>query len=439
MAEKKAEIPADRCGFELCREDVEWVFSQSRWNELMAPVCCWRPVWNSHDDTERCIWHADIDEKPLAELIAARADASERLDGAILRNLQIEHEALSFADCTLNGATFDNSVLRKVDFISATLRLANFTTAHLRWTDFTDATLIGADFTNATPIGGNFTNTDLRWSDFRDADLATANFADADCLATNLSNTNVREANFRHATLQHAVLTRADCRGTTFTSALLYETVFSDTRINSQTTFFDPEATFYDSITSRPGCVYEENPLSDEQLPEGVHPLEAARWVYRRLETLHEENALSEAAREFHISKEEAERALNWKQGEYRRWGVKTLMWHLTRHGESVQRLLIWWGLVIAAGGVLFSAVGGVMGADGTHYAITSLAELGTLAGWKEVGWNLYFSLATFTTIMDGGLAPVGPWTRAIVAGESLAGIVLTALFVFILGRRTAR
>lgn len=114
-------------------------------------------------------------------------------------------------------------------------------------------------------------------------------------------------------------------------------------------------------------------------------------------------------------------------------------MWYVTKHGESVKRVLVWWALVIATAGLLFSGLGGVKRSNGTHYAITSLAELGTGGGLTEVGWNLYFSVTTFSTIMDGGLAPVGPWTRIVVAVESLAGIVLTALFVFILGRRTAR
>lgn len=170
-----------------------------------------------------------------------------------------------------------------------------------------------------------------------------------------------------------------------------------------------------------------------------VPPLKAARWVYRRLETLHEENALSEEARQFHISKEEAERALYWERGEYGPWGVKTLMWYLTRHGESVKRVLMWWGTVILTAGLLFSIGGGVTDSDGPPHAITSLGELGTIAGLKDILWNLYFSIITFSTIMDGGLAPVGPWTRVVVAGESITGALLVALLVFVLGRRVAR
>lgn len=40
---------------------------------------------------------------------------------------------------------------------------------------------------------------------------------------------------------------------------------------------------------------------------------------------------------------------------------------------------------------------------------------------------------------MDGGLAPAGPWTRAVVAVESNIGAVLVSLLVFVPGRHVAR
>ncbi len=419
MAEKNAEIPTDRCGFVLQPDEIMLSMPDLEWVTDTNPSCCWRSVWEAHDETDRCIWHADADEKPLAELIAARRNAPERLDGAILRHLDVEEDELSFSDCQLCGAKLDHSTLQNIDFTDADLRYSNFT---------------GADLSLA-----NFTDADLRWAELPNADLQGAKLPDADALG----------ANFHHANLQEAVLMRTDCRRARLTSAFLYETVFSDTRINSITVFFDPETTLDNSTTSHTRCIYEErhltkNDFSDDlspinSLPIDVQPLEAARWVYRRLEALHKENALSEESRQFHISKEEAERALYWNRGEYGPWAVKTLMWYLTRHGESVKRVLIWWGIVIFAAGALFPFVGGVTDADGTEYTITSLRELGTIAGWQDILMNIYFSITTFSTIMDGGLAPAGNGTRAVVAVESITGALLVALLVFVLGRRTAR
>lgn len=161
--------------------------------------------------------------------------------------------------------------------------------------------------------------------------------------------------------------------------------------------------------------------------------------MYRRLELLHEENALSEDARDFHISKEEAERALYKERGERWRGAVKTFMWSITMHGESVKRVLCWWGIVILVAGLLFPFAGGGEDSEDTVYAITSLAELGTRAGWNEMLLNMYFSVTTFSAIMDGNLAPAGWGSRVIVAVESIVGALLIALLIFVLGRRVTR
>jgi Ion channel. len=70
---------------------------------------------------------------------------------------------------------------------------------------------------------------------------------------------------------------------------------------------------------------------------------------------------------------------------------------------------------------------------------IESLAELATAAGWSDILLNGYFSIITFSTIGYGDLSPHGPVSRVLVAVESLAGAVLVALLIFVLGRRVAR
>jgi uncharacterized protein YjbI with pentapeptide repeats len=356
-----------------------------------------------------------------------------------------------FRDANLNGAQFPEADLNGAQFSDANLRLAEFPDADLRETQFSDADLSSAEFSDANLrlaeflhadlrraefphadlSGAEFHDADLRRAEFSDADLRRAEFSDADFRLAKFRDADVFGANFRHANLQETVFTSTDCREATFTSALLYETAFEDSRLNSQTTF-------YESNTSRPVCVYEENELTTEKLPDDVHPLKAARWVYRRLETLHEENALSEEARNFHISKEEAERKLYKERGNRRRH-VKTLMWALTNHGESVRRLLGWWAAIIIGAGLLFPFVGGIKDSNGGTYAINSLAELGTWAGWNDLLINIYFSIITFSTIGYGDLSPAAPGSRVLVAFESITGALLLALLIFVLGRRVAR
>jgi uncharacterized protein YjbI with pentapeptide repeats len=365
-------------------------------------------------------------EFPNANLFAANfPDAylplSEFPD-AYLKSAEFPGAKLSgakFPDAYLNGGKFPDADLRRAEFPDVFLQYAEFPNAELQETEFPDADLREARFDNGT----------LRDAEFRNADLRGAEFPDADC----------QGSNFAGALLHDTLLIRTDCRDATFTSAYLHEAVFADTRINSSTTFYDPENTYYDSITSRPSCVYEENPLTADDLGDDTHPLEAARWVYRRFETLHEENAMSEEARRFHISKEEAERKLHAERGEWKGRLIKETMGRLTRHGESAQRTIIAWLLIIFVFGLVYPFFGGIKDSGGTRYRIASLSELATLEGWNDLLLNIYFSGITFSTIGYGDLSPAAPGTRALVFVESLVGAVLVALLVFVLGRRVAR
>lgn len=154
-----------RCGY---RHDV------SRLPDVGA-VCCWRPVWRDYD---RCVWHANVEEKSADSLATVPSDPGDRLDGAVFRAASLS-----------NGDTF------------------------------ADCVLIGADFSRA----------DVRGADFRDADLREVTFA----------GVNAREAAFDGANLEDATMRDADLRGATFVDAKLDEVTIADGRIDRATTFGD--------------------------------------------------------------------------------------------------------------------------------------------------------------------------------------------------------
>lgn len=330
----------------------------------------------------------------------------------------------------------------------------NFHNAELTASEFHDSNLIDAQFKKANLLHAQFHDVrldyvqfheaNLRHTKFYDVSLSYAEFHDADLFRADCTDVDASGTDITHASLHNTLLTRADCRETTFTSALLYETVFADTRINTQTTFYDSEITFYNSITSRPAVVYEENSLISEDLPDGTHPLEAAEWVYRRLEKLHEENALSEDARDFHISKEEARRKYQHESGEYARYAVSTLQWYVTGHGESIPRIFRSAAFLILVCGILYPFAGGFESSStGTAYRLdpfsTELSRPAIGDTIATVLQGIYFSVITFTTIGYGDLYPTGVWSKVLVGFESLSGAILIALFVFVLGRRVAR
>lgn len=274
----------------------------------------------------------------------------------------------------------------------------------------------------------DFSNADLRRVDLTGANLKFASLKGANLNDAVLTDTTARSTQFQNAALENSILTRTDFREANLTHSDLYQAQFSNPRINSETDFGDI-------------CSYEKEKKSPV-LAEETSPLMAATWVYRRLEDLHEDNALADQVRDYHISKQEAQRRLDRQNGNYGRYTVATLNRLLTNHGESLRHLLYAWTVTIIGAGILYPFVGGISD-NGTIYrfhinfewpVVTDLAE-----GVEVLLRNLYFSVITFTTIGYANVAPNGFGSRVLVGAESLVGAILVALFVYVLGRRVAR
>ena len=435
--------PAHRCGFELLPEDLdlgEEYDDLDEWRTDTASASCCREVWNDG----RCRWHADVRPEVLREAVAERDERVQNLDGVVLRDVELD-DGVSFAGCRLRGATFENLIAWEADFVDCDLRGAQFPDADLQRAQFPDADLPFAQFPDTSLYQADLTRADARNADFT---------PDDDTDPTNLED---------------AVLRETDLRGADLSGTRLYQTDLTDARINRKTTFDDT-------------TVYERNPKLSGWFSETTDAYGAAAWVHRRLERLHESAAASEEARRYHIRKQEAERAGHKRRalGRLRemlpgddsnsgdgvgrfdpnppttplvsvyRYLSLSLMYRLSEHGESLQRIGWRATQIILVAGVLYPLAGG-FASDSTNtthefpggevLAADSLSTAVSLAagGLGEFLWGLYFSVITFTTIGYGDLYPVGTAAKVLVGVESLSGAVLVALFVFVLGRRVAR
>lgn len=157
------EVPEDRCGYVHDLSTLAGV----------GAACCYRPAWT---EGEPCIWHAEVDDPPDGKYEELVPQPGERLDGATVPKIKIV-DVDWFEGCTLIGARFESTVVRKSSFAGADLREAVFDNVDARHADFSDADLRGASFTVV---------------DFRGATFANARFAQAA-----MSNTRVdRETDF---------------------------------------------------------------------------------------------------------------------------------------------------------------------------------------------------------------------------------------------------
>jgi uncharacterized protein YjbI with pentapeptide repeats len=394
-----------------------------------------------------------------------------------------------FSNADLLGTEFPHAYLRGAEFSDAYLEEATFSHAYGPRAEFSHADLLRADFFDAKFPNSTFSHVDLEMSEFSHANFREAEFSDAylkradfsyaylkgaDFRRTNLSKVNLSEANAREAVFSEADLRgivfkpacvseveigesdtddslgasledtqiedRTDLRGADLSGVRLYQTAFRDVRINDETTFgIDDDG--------KPGkaCRYEYDPNTGVSIDDNTSRLEAAAWTYRRLESLFEENAMDERARNAHIRKQEAQRQ-NLRENEFPpdpwlrplgQYLVSTLNWHLHRHGESLRRLLGVSGLLIFLCGIVYS-VAGIARQDSEMYlTVADLADPRAVLVDLLNGW--YFSVITFSTIGYGDFRPASPLSRLLVGIESLAGALFIALFVFVIGRRVAR
>lgn len=510
-------VPAERCGRTIEYADPG----------LPGDVTCWRETWRGYD---QCIWHAPVEDKPADEIGEARTGHPERLDGAVLRDVDLD-DRVSFADCvlveadltgadvfepdradgltwgpqsrtasfrgadlsradlfdaditpadlrgaTLAGADVRNATLRRTDLGGADLTGADFGLAVLRDaylrgveveettfldTDLSGVDLAGTDLTTADFRGVDLTDTNLRRADLGDADLFGADLGGADLRYADLAGAklqgcsmdgaNARNSCLDGAHLESAVLNRTDLRGASLRNAFLYQVQFSDARIDDRTAF--EETCIYESDDVSPTIDADTRADANE-----IAPLNAATWVYRRLEALHEENALAQRAREYHVRKEEAQRKYYWNRwadvddagrtgGIVGKWNLwRALVYEVnrrtSRHGESPYRVVRSSVLTVAFSAVLYPFAG-IKPEGGQPITWAGALEPGSGAAETTVDLlavfaeSIYFSTITFTTLGYGDVRPLG-WAKALATVESFVGALFLALLVFVLGRQVA-
>lgn len=479
--------PEERCGFVLEREDAavpqmvtgdeqeyqaDIVNAQNYWYEKSNAVCCWRPIWG---ETDRCIWHAEVDGKPVSELMEARKASPERFDGAYLTDVAVDNQ-ISFNECSFFGGDLSNSSFWDCDFSSANLAAADASN-----TVFWDASLSEAYLGESDLAGSNF-----RWANLSGAKLAAANLEGAEFTDSNLSRVDFRhakisETSFRNANLtgvefSETDLTGSDFQGADLTTAILFGVNLSDTnlfnarmigaelyaaeltgvQINRHTEFgrhYDEgrpagrTRSLLDRLTPPYPSLSRLTPphptkqwLLSEADDSYQRNLRRAAWSYRQAENLSREHGFSKQARDLNYLRKEIRRKQYLVDEEDRsifHWVLATASSTVMCHGESPARVVLVSLLVILGSALLYplQLIGGLRLTANSNQIITYTDGAGVPDLLGIFGQSVYFSTVTFTTVGYGDIQPVA-YSQALATVESFLGALLMALLVFVLGRR---
>lgn len=475
-------IPNDRCGFKLEpklvieRSSVDRDtanrfigFNPDRWYSTFNVSCCWREVWN---DTGRCIWHAEVDDKPIEDLIVARSSEPDptALDGAFLQNLELD-DRLSFQDCrlvsadlsdtglvgadlwgadlrgtalvgadltdaVLGGASLWSADLLGADLTDALLERADFTGAVLEGADLLGASLLGADLTAANLFKANLSEADLRGAVLKRADLRWANLSEKNLWEADLSEANLREANLSEAVLWKADLSKAnlfevdlsdtDLRNADLRGANFQGTTLANVRMNQKSLVGKSDTEYLVGELDEQFLVGKVGapPPSDEESfigqldEESVDSLvyDSLARSYHSLGEAAKENGLVGKARRLRLWERKARQREARTNGDWRAWIGLLLSEWMMGYGISISRIF---GAIVV---IIFASAGaylvtGVPGGEGPIQALD-------------------YSVTTFTGIGSNGGPPTAHPARSIVILESFAGILFSVLLGYVLGTR---
>lgn len=187
----------------MSRDRCRYTHDVSRFPDV-GEVCCWRPVW----EDDRCVWHADVANKPTDAFAPVPGD---RLDGAIVRRGTVAGLD-GLAECTLIEADFTRTDVSETDFTGSDLREATFRDANARDAAFSGANLENAELRDVDLRGARLDQAKVDEVEFTDSRISRATiFGEHSVYETRLARTvdpTERRELFESATWTYRTLRR---------------------------------------------------------------------------------------------------------------------------------------------------------------------------------------------------------------------------------------
>ncbi len=387
-----------------------------------------------------------------------------------------------FSEADITGADLTNVEAVEISFRAAYLNGANLCSGDFSWGDFTETVLIGADLSGSNLTGANlsrawvgegadepaadlskailedaslpdshlvdvdFTDARCKDADFKDANLERAIFDNALLQEGSFIGADCERASFRDAVLVRVSMEGADLTGSNLAGAYLFGATTDGVRIDSKTQFI--EAGPISDPTVKQWIRYDTDapPDTPEESLAAEHPereettedllnvqLRQAASVYRRLEELARQNGYPTLQSAMFKRRQEMRRKFLRQKGERKEWLFAEVQRWVFVYGESFGRILSISGLVIGLFWLVYLTSGTVKRMGGTPVTVETIAEHPSV-----MVSSLFHSVSVFFT-GDPLLEATGRVGEFIMILESMAGPILLALLVFVLGRRAAR
>lgn len=160
--------------------------------------------------------------------------------------------------------------------------------------------------------------------------------------------------------------------------------------------------------------------------------LEKRSWTFQALEDVFRQNSRHKTMRRFYLNRKETQRYRDRLNGNWMNWLFATGSKYIVGYGEKPMNIIYFSAFIIIMFSLAYTLSGGV-----TASAVEPIR--GVNRGLSNLFTNIYFSIMTFTSLGYGDLQPATWSVRILSTAESILGTLLTALLIFVLGRRTVR
>jgi hypothetical protein len=241
-------------------------------------------------------------------------------------------------------------------------------------------------------------------ADLSSADLSRANLSNGHLFGINFSHASLFKANLREANLKEANLENANLLGADVTGANLERVVWGK------------------------GHKVQNHLEADDFHEKGLHDQAMAKYleaeeIYRNIRKCYEAAGTSDVAGYFFYNEMVTRRKQMPPRSFERFWSW--LIDLLCGYGEIPYRIIGSSIAYVLINALVFSA----LGLSHNNQVYTFERELGLAENLEFLGYAVYFSVVTFTTLGYGDFAPLG-WARAFAAIEAFVGVFMIALFV---------